>query len=158
MLDYPVEGSSPKGLAKKIGLAILTRLVVPGPNPLTGLEVSYVILKKYYSHLDLRRHQHQRGFMTVHYASQYATASSNLNRLSGETSTFSTLTDLVIYSQSARDLQLYKGIQITRDTIGPSNHVHITLIEQVSYWVYIRIYFIDKKIQSLPSRLNPLIA
>ena len=59
MLDYPVEGSSPKGLAKKIGLAILTRLVVPRPNLWTGLEVSYVILKKYYSHLNLRRHQHQ---------------------------------------------------------------------------------------------------
>ena len=32
MLDYHVKGSSPKGLAKEIGLAILTRLVVPRPN------------------------------------------------------------------------------------------------------------------------------
>ena len=61
MLDYPVEGSSSKGLAKKIGQAILNRLVVPGPNLWTGLEISYIILKKYYSHLDLRRHQHQEA-------------------------------------------------------------------------------------------------
>ena len=71
--------------------------------------------------------------------------SGNLHLLSGKTSTFSTFTDLFIYSQSARDLELYKGIQITRDTISPSNHVHITLIEQVGYWVHIRIYFFDKK-------------
>ena len=74
--------------------------------------------------------------MTVHYASQYPIAS-NLHRLSGKTSIFSTLTDLFIlfvyfvYSQSSGDLELCKGIQITRDTIGPSNHLHITLIEQV---------------------------
>ena len=43
MLDYHVEGSSPKGLAKEMGLAILTRPVVLRPNLWTGLEVSYVI-------------------------------------------------------------------------------------------------------------------
>ena len=32
MLDNHVEGSLPKGLAKEMGLAILTRLVVPRPN------------------------------------------------------------------------------------------------------------------------------
>ena len=77
--------------------------------------------------------------------------SGNLHLLSGKTSTFSTLTDLFIYSQSARDLELYKGIQITRDTIDPSNHVHITLIEQAGYWVHVRIYFFDKKIQDQTS-------
>ena len=32
MLDNHVEGSLPKGLAKEMGLAILTRLVIPRPN------------------------------------------------------------------------------------------------------------------------------
>ena len=32
ILDNHVEGSLPKGLAKQMGLAILTRLVVPRPN------------------------------------------------------------------------------------------------------------------------------
>ena len=35
------------------------------------------------------------------------------HRLSGKTSTFSTLTALFIHSQSARDSELYKQIQIT---------------------------------------------
>ena len=35
------------------------------------------------------------------------------HRLSGKTSIFSTLTALFIHSQSARDLELYKRIQIT---------------------------------------------
>ena len=62
------EGSSPKGLAKEMGPAILTRLVVPTTNLGTDLEVSYVTLKififyiiSYYGHLDLRRHQHQEA-------------------------------------------------------------------------------------------------
>ena len=42
MLDNHVEGSLPKVLAKEMGLAILTRLVIPRPNLWTGLEVSYV--------------------------------------------------------------------------------------------------------------------
>ena len=32
MLDDHVEGSLPKGLAKEMGLVILTRLMVPRPN------------------------------------------------------------------------------------------------------------------------------
>ena len=95
--------------------------------------------------------------MTVHYASQCPTvAIFTAYRVKPLLSPLKT--DLFIYSQSARDLELYKGIQITRDTIGPSNNVHITLIEQIGYWVHIRIYFFNKKIQSLPSRSNPLIA
>ena len=31
-LDNHVEGSLPKGLAKQMGLAVLTRLVAPRPN------------------------------------------------------------------------------------------------------------------------------
>ena len=32
ILDNHVEGSLPKGLAKQMGLAVLTRLVAPGPD------------------------------------------------------------------------------------------------------------------------------
>ena len=32
ILDNHVEGSLPEGLAKQMGLAVLTRLVAPGPN------------------------------------------------------------------------------------------------------------------------------
>ena len=63
---------------------------------------------------------------------------------------------MFICSQSARDLELYKGIQITRDTIGPSNHVHITLIEQAGYWAHIRIYFFDKKNPVVTINVKPV--
>ena len=67
----------------------------------------------------------------------------NIHRLSGKTSTFSTLTDLFTHSQSARDLELINEFRF-RETLSLSNHVHITLIVQVGYWMHIRIYFFDK--------------
>ena len=82
--------------------------------------------------------------MTVNYVSQYPTVAI-FTAYQVKPLLSPLKTDLFIYSQSARDLELYKGIQITRDTIGPSNYVHITLIEQVGYWVHIRIHFFDKK-------------
>ena len=57
MLDNHVEDLLPKGLPKQMGLAFLTRLVVSRPNLWTGLEDSYVSLKKYYGQLNLRRRQ-----------------------------------------------------------------------------------------------------
>ena len=43
-----------------------------------------------------------------------------------------------------------------REALSASNHVHITLIVQVSYQMHIRILL--QKFQSLPSESNPLIA
>ena len=72
----------------------------------------------------------------------------NIHRLSGKTSTFST--DLFIH-YFINEFRL-------RERLSPSNHVHITLSVQVGYRMHIRIYFFDKKIQSMPSRSNSLIA
>ena len=80
------------------------------------------------------------------------------HRLSGKTSTFSTLTALFIHSQSAGENSDFINEFRLHDTLSPSNYDHITLTVQVGCWLHIHIYFFDKTFQSLPSRSNPLIA